>query len=260
MSELVFNVVDELRREEDSLRDRFGKEFVVTYKDNRLHGVLKGAIKPDAGLVKAVYEAWCVLALINLTKPERVVDPSYEEFKVNCGFWFKRRFRRCGVHWSRADGSPIRDQVPVNVIWETLDSKVYSLAFQLDSGLTALSPEQRAWFKSVALGRVWSLGGYLMEDGVRLRPDFLLYRRWVENVVDFRNRRLPEVDILVNVEAKAGWSKDRALVKKLEEYTEAFKPKDGAFVVSLHDETPMFKCKFEVIPAGLDKNRLRELL
>ncbi|MEM2739024.1 MAG: hypothetical protein QXK93_08580, partial [Candidatus Bathyarchaeia archaeon] len=80
MSELVFNVVDELRREEDSLRDRFGKEFVVMYKDNRLRGVLKGAIKPDAGLVKAAYEAWCVLALINLTKPKRVVDPSYERF------------------------------------------------------------------------------------------------------------------------------------------------------------------------------------
>jgi|YelNatPaOPRAMG01_1025707.scaffolds.fasta_scaffold12869_5 hypothetical protein len=32
-----------------------------------------------------------------------------------------------------------------------------------------------------------------MENGVRLRPDVLLYRRWVENVVDFRNKRRLEL-------------------------------------------------------------------
>jgi hypothetical protein len=92
-----------------------------------------------------------------------------------------------------------------------------------------------------------------MEDGIRLWHDVLLYHSWVENVVDFRNKRLPKVNVLVNIEVEAGCSRNRALVKKLEEYEEAFRPKEGAFVVSLYDETPAFKCGFGVIPGGLDK-------
>lgn len=256
----VFNA---LKIEELSLIERFGKDFIIMYPREVARGVyevLNGTRTPDAKLVKAAYEAWCILALINLSKPKRVIDPSYEEFRENNGFWLRRRYRLYGIQWTRPDGSSVRDQVPTNVIWETFDSKVYSLAFQPIIGLTSLLSEQHAWFKSVALGTVWNLSRYLTNGDVRLRPDILLYKRWVENVVDFHNKLLPEIDVLVNVEAKMGWSKNRTLIKKLEDYTEAFRPRHGAFVVSLYDEIPAFKCKFNTIPAGTDKNKLKELL
>jgi len=116
---LGFEVCRSLRDEEALLKSRFGEGFVVNFTSFVARGVsrvLRGEAEPDARFVKAAYECWFVLALINLSAPTRVVDPGYEGFKENCGFWFKRRYRLYGVHLRRANGSPVRDQIPTNVI------------------------------------------------------------------------------------------------------------------------------------------------
>lgn len=257
----IFEVCKAIKKEENVLLDRFGKEFIILYPSavaRIISKTINRTSKVAAGSAKVLYEVWCVLALMNLTRPQRVIDPI--NFSENSGFWLKRRFRKYGVHWTRPNGTSVRDQIPVNVIWESEDSKVYSLAFQPSIGLTSLTPEQVAWFKSIVQGKVWNLGRYLSQSDVNLRPDIFLYKRHVENVVDFRKKHLPEIDVIVNVETKLGWTKDRALVKKLEEYTEAFKPRDGAFVVSLHKELPNLEDKFKVIPAGLDRNKLKPII
>ena len=261
MAEDALKVCKAVKNEEDLLHTHFGKEFIVRYPPSTEYYVsnaLKGLAEHDAKLTKSAYEVWCVLALINLTKPRKIIDPVGME--ENRGFWLKSRYRKYGVHWTRPDGTSVRDQVPTNVIWETEDSKVYSIAYQPHIGLTALTLEQRAWFKTETQGEVWNLSGYLSESGVGLVPDILLYEKRVENVVDFRSREIPEIDFVINVETKCGWSEDRALIKKLEDYAVAFRPRKGAYIISLHEETPKLVSKIRVIAADLDKNKLKKLL